>query len=453
MDAATARTKGRAFVRALAGIPDFDVCSDSDPYLVFVPGRIELLGKHTDYAGGRSLLATAERGFCIAATPRRDNAVRIVDVANESLSSFDLGPDLIPTVGHWSNYPVTVARRVARNFPGRLCGANIAFFSDLPIAAGLSSSSAMIIGIFYVLAHVNRLMERDEWRTHLGTPEALAEYLATIKNGQSFGPLAGDRGVGTFGGSEDHTAMCCCRPGQIQLYSFCPVRLERTIPFPAACRLVIASSGVLAEKTGQAMAKYNRASCLVSAMVELWQSETGRADRSLADIVRSSADAPDHLRQIIMQRPHASFDREALSRRLEQFLEESERIIPAATVALEHGDLENFGVLVDQSQRLTEDLLENQVPQTVHLVRTARRCGALAASAFGAGFGGSVWALVEAPTVEMFLANWAQDYRQHLRRTASVPRSSTAVLGPESPSSRSRQETSSMYRRIRPQTS
>ena len=45
----------------------------------FVPGRIEFLGKHTDYAGGRSLICTVERGFCVVATPRGDDVIRITD--------------------------------------------------------------------------------------------------------------------------------------------------------------------------------------------------------------------------------------------------------------------------------------------------------------------------------------------------------------------------------------
>ena len=56
-------------------------------------------------------------------------------------------------------------------------------------------------------------------------------------------------------------------------------------------------------------------------------------------------------------------------------------------------------------------MLENQIPQTIHLARSARQCGAAAASAFGAGFGGSVWALVEAAGAEAFLAEWAERYR------------------------------------------
>jgi galactokinase len=175
------------------------------------------------------------------------------------------------------------------------------------------------------------------------------------------------------------------------------------------------------------MAKYNRASRLVSTLLELWRAGTGRDDRCLADAVRSSADAPDRLRRIIAGRPHAGFDRAALSRRLEQFLGESERIVPAAAAALDRGALDVFGALVDESQRQTEELLENQVPQTIHLARAARRCGALAASAFGAGFGGSVWALVKADAAGDLLAAWAARYRAEF--PAEAARSSFFLSG------------------------
>ena len=86
----------------------------------FVPGRIEVLGKHTDYAGGRSLLCTAERGFCVAAVARKDSVVRINDVVRQQSLEFTISSELaIPTSG-WKVFPMVVARRLARNFPGAI---------------------------------------------------------------------------------------------------------------------------------------------------------------------------------------------------------------------------------------------------------------------------------------------------------------------------------------------
>ena len=69
--------------------------SPTDSSLVmrwFVPGRIEVMGKHTDYGGGRSLLCTAERGFCVAAVPRADSLVRINDVIRQQSLEFAMSP-------------------------------------------------------------------------------------------------------------------------------------------------------------------------------------------------------------------------------------------------------------------------------------------------------------------------------------------------------------------------
>src|SRR5664279_6196758 len=99
--------------------------ANSEPLRWFVPGRIEVLGKHTDYAGGRSLLCTAERGFCVAAIPSDDNIVRINDIVRRKSVELALSPDLeVPAYG-WPVYPSVVVRRIARNFPGSLSGADI----------------------------------------------------------------------------------------------------------------------------------------------------------------------------------------------------------------------------------------------------------------------------------------------------------------------------------------
>ena len=141
-------------------------------------------------------------------------------------------PELKPPAGSWSNYPMTVARRVARNFPGACRGADMALVSDLPQAAGLSSSSALLVSVFLVLAEANQLAARDEYWHNIGNKTDLAGYLGTIENGQSFGTLRGDRGVGTFGGSEDHTAILCAEPDHISQYAYCPVEFEKMLPMP-----------------------------------------------------------------------------------------------------------------------------------------------------------------------------------------------------------------------------
>lgn len=407
-DLPAAEAKAKLFAKSADALA---AGASDDRQAYYVPGRIEVLGKHTDYAGGSSMVATAERGFCLVASARDDSTITIADAARDETIRFNLGPELVPTQGDWSNYPMTVARRMARNFSGIARGADIAFASDLPAAAGMSSSSALMIAVFFALADANDVWQHPNHPDKLNELLNLAGYLATIENGQSYGNLEGDRGVGTFGGSEDHTAILCAQAGHISQYAYCPVRFEKTIPIPDGYTFAIASSGVAAEKTGEACEKYNRASRLVAALTQMWRRETGRVDEHLATALHSSEDAAEKFREVVSNTASAEFDNRALLARLEHFIVENEQVIPAAGDALLNSDLDEFGRWVDRSQRAAERLLGNQIPETECLAVAAREHGAVAASAFGAGFGGSVWALVNRGEIDSFLAAWRDAYQ------------------------------------------
>src|SRR5256885_10577813 len=94
-----------------------------------VPGRVEVLGKHTDYAGGRSLLCAVERGFVVAVAPRADTRVRVLNADDGTTLANDASPEDVP---RWWRYASTVMERVARDFPNARRGADIAFSSNLP---------------------------------------------------------------------------------------------------------------------------------------------------------------------------------------------------------------------------------------------------------------------------------------------------------------------------------
>ncbi len=382
----------------------------------FVPGRIEVLGKHTDYAGGRSLLAAVDRGIRVLSTPRRDDRVIVIDRARAVAFEGALDADLAVPPGGSANYALTVARRLARNFPRARRGADIALESDLPEAAGMSSSSAMMIGIFLGLAEANALESDPAAASIFRSREALAGYLAAVENGEGFEQHAGDRGVGTSGGSEDHTAILCGIPGALAQYAFCPVRAEGTILLDPEWTFAIGVSGVTAGKTAAARSLYNGAVDAVRQILAVWHAATGRDDRVLADALASQPDASERLRQWLI-----ASGRAGLIPRLEQFIEESHVIVPAAAGELARGHIAAFGALVDRSQALAERALGNQVPETIELARSARALGAAAASAFGAGFGGSVWALVHAAGAQPFLERWTDEYR------AAFPGSATAA--------------------------
>jgi galactokinase len=374
------------------------------------PGRIEVLGKHTDYCGGESILATVERGFCMLAVPRDDGKVTVVD-PNASFREIVLEKNVTPLAGHWSNYPHTVVHRLLKNFPQARRGATITFSSNLPPASGMSSSSAFVVGTFSVLARINDLEQDNMYTSVIRSREDLAGYLSTIENGMSFGPFAGDMGVGTFGGSEDHTAILCGKPGKLVQYSFCPVRYQRTIGLADDHVFAIASSGVIAEKTGAALEKYNRVSAMVRTIVDRWRSASNSDAQSLAEILRSSADAEERLRKGLSLTNVAQFTSFDLVRRLEHFIIES-RIIRSVPNTISPATISQFGELVRQSHAAAARLLNNQTPATNRLVSIADELGAHAASAFGAGFGGSVWALVDNATAPQFLAEWQACYHR-----------------------------------------
>ena len=97
----------------------------------------------------------------------------------------------------------------------------------------------------------NHFDQRDAFKKNITSPEDLMEYLGCNENGQSFKGLAGDKGVGTFGGSEDHTAIMSCTSGNLHLYSYCPTVAEAVVSCPPDMVFVVAVSGNIAEKTGE----------------------------------------------------------------------------------------------------------------------------------------------------------------------------------------------------------
>jgi len=381
-----------------------------------VPGRIEVLGKHTDYAGGRSLLCAVDRGIVVAVAPRADNLLcaRNADAAEQGTDLRASYTDPVRAGSsrstHWWLYATTVVSRIGRDFPEARTGADIAFASDLPMDSGLSSSSALVVALFLALDAVNGLSGLPRYRAAIPTREALAEYLGAVENGRSFGSLEAGQGVGTLGGSEDHTAILCCRANTLSRYSFCPVRSEDTIPLPSDAAFVVAFSGVAAAKAGNALDAYNEASRSTVELLAIWNAATRAESPTLAAALDSRPDAYEQLQDAVRRASVRGFSTQRLLGRLEQFNIESRHIIPAASDALRRGDFSRFGELVDASQQNAERLLGNQVPQTIALARGARALGAQAASAFGGGFGGSVWAMTSAALAPEFATAWRARY-------------------------------------------
>lgn len=374
-----------------------------------VPGRIEVLGKHTDYAGGRSLLCATEQGFDVAVAGRPDGRIR-VGVAGEHVD-FTAGPGTGRRPS-WAVYPEAVLRRARSDFGAELPGCDIVLTGDLPPAAGLSSSSAMLTAVFLALDAVAGLSATEAYRAAIRSREELAAYLAAVERGTPFPGLGSDAaGVGTRGGGEDHTAILCAEPDRLVRYAFEPTRREGVVRMPDGWTFAIAASGVRAPKAGIVRDRYNRLSDLAGRAAAVWRDATGRDEPHLGAIAAAGPDALATLDHVLRRGDPAG--RDALRNRVRHFVAESEEIVPAAAAALADGRLERFGELADRSQALADQYLGNQVPETRWLAAEGRRQGAAAASSFGAGFGGSVWALVPRDDATRFLRDWRLAYERH----------------------------------------
>src|SRR6185312_5974645 len=153
--------------------------------------------------------------------------------------------------------------------------------------------------------------------------------------------------------------------------------------------------GVQAEKTGAALERYNDVSRRLQVALACWRRATGRADASMGAALASAPDARERVLSTLGSEHDREYPPASLIERVEQFDTETNDIIPAAGDALTRGDLAALG--------------------------------AFAASAFGAGFGGSVWALVNRDLASEFRDRWAVAYRTEFPEAA--PRSEFFTTG------------------------
>lgn len=407
----------------------------------FVPGRVELLGKHVDYAGGRSLLVAVEQGFSLLAgalghqqpgihVAAAHDGERLLWTGSHWGGSFPEQPSALGTQARWQVYPKTLLTRLESDFPdimatARRQGVVVAFASSLPQAAGMSSSSAFLSALFMGILSGLPNGEGREVLEGFVSREQLAEYLSAVEGGRPTpaGGSAATPGVGTEGGSQDHLAILCARAHEVVQYRFLPPVEEGRAPWPGDWRLMVAYSGVRAEKVAGAKAGYNRLARQARQAGKL----TTRSGR-LGELLPLGPEAWRAASQLARSR--TSREGEALAARITQFTTESGELVPAALKAVREVDAPQLGQVVGRSQLLAQEVLRNQVPETDFLVQQARALGASAASAFGAGFGGAVWAL--APSSQSWGLNepWRLAYHARFPRRAEESRFLDVCPGP-----------------------
>ena len=383
----------------------------------FTPGRIEIFGKHTDYAGGHSLLAAVPRGIALVARRRADGIVRVGDIFDGQVVEVDPATEAPAHYRGIQRYVHVVAHRLHVNFPGCDLGANIAIASDLPRASGLSSSSALTVGVALELIKRANLRVRPEWQQHLRRMHDLAWYLGCVENGLDFPGLPGSAGVGTKGGSEDQTAILACQTEHVSLYRFVPVTPLGETRMPAQWSFVIASSGIQADKADSVKDRYNRASTGVRTLHDLWNRRSGEPAPSLCAALAAGASAVKRLEKWLED--DGAFTADELRKRLHHFTRETVRA-PQAAAAFRDANQDALGQLSADSQKDAHELLGNQIPETIALAELAREIGAFGSSSFGAGFGGSVWAAVPTADAQRFGEEWIRAYAQRMPHVGKI---------------------------------
>jgi galactokinase len=202
---------------------------------VWTPGRVNLIGEHIDYHGLPVLPMALTQGLDLAFEPRTDSVIRASSPGYAAVE-FEWRPDLQPVAaGSWENYLRAAALAVARRW-GAGRGINASVHSTLPAAAGLSSSSALIVAFTLALLRAN------------SQTATFDDLMQVLPDGEQF--------VGTRGGGMDHAAVLASRAGFASLVSFHPPAVEH-IPIPPDWAFLVIDSGVRAEKSGAARERYN----------------------------------------------------------------------------------------------------------------------------------------------------------------------------------------------------
>lgn len=375
-----------------------------------VPGRVEALGNHTDYAGGMVLNFASDRGFIVISAGSASRVRLCTTQAGYAALEYDLDEKRGRAVSggdeHWFLYPRRMIERLAANFGlGAFRGIDAALASDLPPASGMSSSSALMVAAFLALTAHADLNGSTVFAELASRPLELATYLGCCENGEDFAfggaALKGDAGVGTFGGSQDHTAILTAKKSTLSLNRYCPARHIEDVPLPASLAIVVAFSGFPSPKTRESREAFNLIARRIAEAPRIYNAAKGTSYRYAGEMLELDE---REVRKVIEKSGEAS----ALLDRWSHFCLQNNALIPRAAGALRRGDGAAFGEAVNASHESCKSLLRNISPEIDLLVRCAR--GALGATGFGAGFGGSAYAVARRGDAEGFMSEWRDAY-------------------------------------------
>ena len=347
----------------------------AQPAIFSAPGRVNLIGEHTDYNDG--FVMPCAIGLCtrVAVSPRpgRQLVIRSEQFSGQFVFDVDHLPER--RTGGWCDYVlgIAVALQQAAN---PLQGANLLIHGEIPIGAGLSSSAAVevasalalisLTGAAFPLAEVARLSQRSE-NTFIGARVGIMDPF-----------------VSCFG-KAGHALLLDCRSLEFEL-----------IPIPNGARMVICNTMV---KHEHASGEYNRRREECEEGVRIlrkWYPEIrALRDLSIDRLVRHAKDVP-----------------EKIFRRCRHVVEENERVRDGAQ-RLRAGDLNGFGDRMRESHRSLRDLYEVSCPELDIMVEAAEGLpGYYGGRMTGGGFGGSTINFVEATDSEAFADQISARYQR-----------------------------------------
>jgi galactokinase len=345
------------------------------------PGRVNLIGEHTDYNDGFVLPAAIEFYCWVAVSPRPDR--KLVIYSENFHETFEAGLDSLAAAseGHWANYPLGVAWALERAGK-RLSGANLLVSGDVPLGAGLSSSAAIEVAVGFALLQQSELaVDRTE----------LARLCQKAEN-EFVGARVGimDQFVACHGHAS-HALLLDCRSVE-----------HRLVKLPAGIQLVICNTMV---KHEIASGEYNlrRAEC----------EEGVRTLRKVLPEIRALRDVTLSLlqenRRCLSAKVYA---------RCRHVITENVRV-QRAVQAFASSDLRALGQLMRESHHSVRDDYEVSCKELDLMVKiAATQPGVIGARMTGGGFGGCTINLVESAVVEAFRQNVAAEY---LARTGRKP--------------------------------
>lgn len=297
--------------------------ADEPVIITRAPGRVNIMGRHIDRQGGYANLIAIDRDLYLVVGARQDRRVKLHNMrsrdipgrefdADEVVADYD-GSDwtdwidsasirsrLDRSPGDWSHYVIAPLARFQTRYPHiPIKGMNIVAAGNVPMAAGLSSSSALVVAVAEAIAHIN---DMDL------SPEQFVELCGE-----------GEWYVGTRGGSADHAAMKFAQSGRVIHVSFLPFRMIDNTAFPSEYMFVVCNSQVKAHKTAGARDVFNHRIACYNIARELFKLEfpdlAGKVEH-LRDINSANLGVPHAELLKMLRRLPATMTRQEVRRRL-----------------------------------------------------------------------------------------------------------------------------------------